>query len=542
MSLFYRAAVFLLLALPGLLMVSCANLGAPTGGPKDLAPPNLLSTFPADQSTNFKGQSVILTFDEWIEVRKLNQNLQIAPLTDNKYSYEIRKNELILEFDEPFEDSTTYTFAFGAAVTDITEKNEAQNIRLAFSTGPTIDTLVLDGYVRNLMNAKPVKNTAVMLYDATDSLDVQTDKPLYLAQTDSTGYFRLQNLRPGNYYAYALKENKGNFIYDKSEEKIGFLTRTVAVREPQQRQNFQIINYDLDTLLFRTARKNNQFFEMKFTKPFSSYQAELLDTKYDTIIYHDNREEYLTFFYRNLSEPDSTEARVRVQDRVGRSVDTTLMLYFEPTKRPRNIDFKVVATPTNGSKITPKDSLRTEIRFTKPVFAVNQDSLLMKVDRDTVWQPVSESLMSWNHNRTRLELKHAPFDSVFAWKILDHAFISVEQDSSEATTLKYSLKQPEEFGIISGKVVGLPPGSHFLLQLMDGDKVEQSLYDAFDFRFEFVKPGDKSFRILIDENGNRRWDKGDFRYRKLPERIYFPKNKVQLKANWEIEDEQIVID
>ena len=43
-----------------LVLCSCANIVAPSGGPKDLTPPTLIQAIPPNQSINFKGNEITL--------------------------------------------------------------------------------------------------------------------------------------------------------------------------------------------------------------------------------------------------------------------------------------------------------------------------------------------------------------------------------------------------------------------------------------------------------------------------------------------------
>ena len=55
----YLAAVILLL--------SCAAVMAPPGGPKDITPPELIETSPPDGSINYAGNQIVLEFSEYIK-------------------------------------------------------------------------------------------------------------------------------------------------------------------------------------------------------------------------------------------------------------------------------------------------------------------------------------------------------------------------------------------------------------------------------------------------------------------------------------------
>ena len=49
------------------IITSCANIGMPTGGPKDVSPPRILKSTPKNYSTLFKAKEIEITFDEFIK-------------------------------------------------------------------------------------------------------------------------------------------------------------------------------------------------------------------------------------------------------------------------------------------------------------------------------------------------------------------------------------------------------------------------------------------------------------------------------------------
>ena len=48
---------------------SCANIGSPSGGPRDYTPPVVLKSNPAPRSVNFKGKKVTIQFDEIVAIK-----------------------------------------------------------------------------------------------------------------------------------------------------------------------------------------------------------------------------------------------------------------------------------------------------------------------------------------------------------------------------------------------------------------------------------------------------------------------------------------
>ena len=57
----------------------CANIIPPTGGPRDSLPPVLINASPADSTTNFKGNRIVLTFDEYIKLDDPTKNVILTP-------------------------------------------------------------------------------------------------------------------------------------------------------------------------------------------------------------------------------------------------------------------------------------------------------------------------------------------------------------------------------------------------------------------------------------------------------------------------------
>ncbi|MDH5597489.1 MAG: Ig-like domain-containing protein, partial [Cyclobacteriaceae bacterium] len=145
-----KFAIFSKAFLPVLILFStslfkCANISSPSGGPKDTIPPIVIRTLPENKQLNFKGQEIVLEFDELINADKLKSELSITPTYSGKYTHIVKKNKVTIKLEDPLEDSTTYTFTFNNSIVDITEKQPAENLILAFSTTDYIDSLHITG-------------------------------------------------------------------------------------------------------------------------------------------------------------------------------------------------------------------------------------------------------------------------------------------------------------------------------------------------------------------------------------------------------------
>jgi hypothetical protein len=520
---------------------SCANTGTPTGGLKDEIPPRLLGTLPADQSVNVKGRIVELYFDEWIEVKSLKQNLQITPLSENNYKQRLKRNILTLEFEKDFEPNTTYTFEFGEAIQDITERNKAQNIRIAFSTGDFIDSLTVQGRVVRSLQNSAVQGAVVSLYPKGDTLDIDSGKPMYFTRTDSSGLYNLRNIKEGEYKIYALYEPKHNLIYQKNKQEIvAFLEAPLTIDQHKDSINFALTHYDLDTLEIGKMRARKQFFEVRTNKIFTNYSVKFDSSHYDTLIYHQQMEQNIIFFGKN-GETDSVDLHLLVEDSLGMTAEQDIRIKINSVKKPAKIEFAHPEIPSSGTAFLPTDDFAFKLRFTKPVVLTYPDSISYAIDGDTLGRILPQKYFTWNHNKTLLDIKtDLKYDSTIVIDLKKGTFMSVENDSSQAKELKYSLANVEDFGTVAGTVLGNE--SHFILQILDKSGIVlQEIKNTKQFKFENIPKGDVRIRVLIDKNQNGKWDKGDFRQRIMPEKVIYYPEAIEVRANWEIEGIEIVL-
>src|ERR1051325_9968886 len=98
------------------ILPGCANILPPEGGFRDSLPPELLKATPADSSKNFKGNTITMTFDEFIQLDNYVQNLIISPMPKNFPGVESRLRTLTVKFKDSLEPNTTYTLNFGNTI------------------------------------------------------------------------------------------------------------------------------------------------------------------------------------------------------------------------------------------------------------------------------------------------------------------------------------------------------------------------------------------------------------------------------------------
>lgn len=208
----------------------CAQQGSPTGGPRDETPPKVLESEPPNYSTRFTAKKIMITFDEFIVLENVNQELIVSPPMEEKPEVKLRKKTLVIQFEETLKDSTTYTFNFGNAIKDLHEGNTLVNFEYVFATGEVLDSMSVRGILRNAEDLTfPDEPVSIMLYrNLSDSVPM-TQIPLYVGRTADSGVFSINNLSPDTYKVFALKDGNNNFLFDLPTEEIAFLDTVLTV-------------------------------------------------------------------------------------------------------------------------------------------------------------------------------------------------------------------------------------------------------------------------------------------------------------------------
>src|SRR5436189_491630 len=105
-------AVFVLVSIQ-----RCAQIAPLTGGQRDTTPPRLTEAEPVNGTVNFKGNRISLSFDEFVQLRDLPNQLLISPRMKEQPEISAlgKKIEIRLKPEELLP-NTTYRFSFGKAV------------------------------------------------------------------------------------------------------------------------------------------------------------------------------------------------------------------------------------------------------------------------------------------------------------------------------------------------------------------------------------------------------------------------------------------
>jgi uncharacterized protein (DUF2141 family) len=549
-----------------LFILSCARQTAPTGGPKDTIPPILVKAVPYINQTNFKGKELVLTFDEALLLNNPKEQIIITPDIKKKYDITVKKNVVTLELNTDLKDSTTYTFNFRDAVQDITEKNPARNIKLAISTGPYVDSLIIQGLIYDPLRPVPIKDATVALFES-DTFNIFKHAPVYITKTDDAGLYAIENLKPGTYYAFAIDDKNRNLIVDSKTEQYGFVATPIELRKNQKQIDIPIIKLDTRQLKLTNSRPYNTYYNIKLSKNIASYQLTTDSSEWLFAAYGEDPANIRV--YNTFGDADSTAIRFTAQDSISNRIDTVLYAKFNK----RDVKPEAFASKSDGFKVFARKGLITGgIQFNKPIFEINYDSIFYQIDSakvitfsksDVLWDSANNRITFQKTFDPKLLIEPEPVKdqpkpkpvqtektdkgdpNQQPKKIIKNrlylgkaAFVSIEKDSSKAGEENLRPITLEETGVISINIQ--TKEQHFIVQLLDkSNNVVRVILDNKNAVFEDVLPAEYQIRLVIDHDGNGIWSPGNFFQKVEPEpTIYYLNDKdnpiINLKANWEI--------
>ena len=529
-----------------LLMSSCAKQSTPMGGPRDEDPPVLVEINPENESLNIKPEKITLTFDEYIKLDNANKNIIITPRVNNdELIISALKNSVIIELNQELEDSTTYVFNFQKSIQDLSEGNSAENLKLVFSTGTTIDSLTFSGKTNIYYPdpRAPYEDIIVGLYPSNDTTDVFTAPPYYLTQADSVGNFKITNIKSGDYRAYAWKDDNNSLKAEFKSESFDFLPDTITIDKNVEGINFNLAKGDQTPIRILRSSTNARGYDIIYNKTPVKINIET-EGLGENIFYTEGDKRIKLFAKESLT--DSIATKISLIDSVGNKTDSLIYTKFEESERRKE---ELTISPNSGKSFYKE--LVMELTFNKPLQSIRYDSLYLSYDTASVI-PIIPSMISFNDSMRmdKMKINMSIPDSIafqiFTLNAKDSTFLDIEGvfNEKELKANYKKLRLEELADEISGSIIGAE--GPFIIQLISKDEIkrEEFINNGNTFSFKLVEAGIYQIRVIADTNGNKRWDPANFSENRLAEQVFYfldeeNSQNITIRAGWTVPDQII---
>lgn len=210
-----------------LLLYSCANIGRPEGGPRDMDPPIFIGSDPKPGAVNVKKNKVEITFNEIVTLKDQQTKVVISPVQKENPTIRAAGRKVSVEFRDSMRPNTTYVIDFSNSIQDNNENNPLEDFSFAFSTGDSIDSLAVSGIVLHAQTLEPQQSVIVGVHSCLDDTAFTNVPFERIARTNSLGQFTIRNLAAGRYRIYALNDLDRNYMFSRNED-MAFLKEVIV--------------------------------------------------------------------------------------------------------------------------------------------------------------------------------------------------------------------------------------------------------------------------------------------------------------------------
>lgn len=519
----YILIVFLIIT------ISCAKRGSIDGGLKDTIAPILKMSFPKNYATQFKGNTIKLTFDEYVVVKDANKQLIISPPLKKTPQIipQTASKTITVVFNDSLQANTTYSLNFGKSIEDYNEGNPYQQFKYVFSTGSYIDSLSLNGTIKDSYDKKTDSFVSVMLYELNEKYSdsiVYKENPRYITNTlDSATTFKLENLKSGKYLLIALKDENNNNKYNTKTEKIAFRKEIVSIPN--------------DTLFELALFKEQP--EFKAFKPTQAsgnrilmgYEGNVKDIKIalkkqqkdiQTIVTKFQEKDSIQIWYKEKIKSDSLSLTI-YKDKYNKDFVCTI-------KNQKNDT--LVITPKQNSIL----SLREKFTLKSSIPLLKFDATKMQlINKDSTAISFKTNYNEWNQE-LEFDFQKEPLEK-YKIKLFPGALEDYLENKNDTLIVKFETKNVSDYGNLRLKLENVKQFP-IIIELTNakGDVIASEYSESStNIEFNLIEPNLFTLRVIYDENKNKVRDAGNFLEKKQPEEVIYFSKEIDVRANWDVE-------
>ncbi|MEW5924325.1 MAG: Ig-like domain-containing protein [Candidatus Zixiibacteriota bacterium] len=540
-----------------IVLLSCAKVASPPGGPEDKTAPTVLGTLPVGNATSVtRDNRISIQFSESIEKKTVENAVIISPGFPGKIKYNWDHSTLNIILPDSFADSTTYVVNVGSDIADLRRNKMESSFIFAFSTGTRISQGKVTGTVRT--GGKPAAGAMVALFNMTQP-DAATAfdslYPPYITQSGKSGEYSLEFLPEGRFFIMAFMDKNKDHLFDYPAEPFGLPDKICTVSGLSvPTMDFNIIQEDTAAVsVISSGLTGDRLVKMRLSK---SVKSDIIKNNLDKIFLipidaadrritpvavkekADISTQSFSFFFESLAEGKyNFEMKASI---FNQNADSATMIsggelnvIYEPDKTPPSIE-----DITHSRKMFyPSDSIMT-IWLSEPL-----DTKSISSDAIRVMDADSNRLSTefvWP-DRFTLDLYASGIDwgKVYDILVAESLLYDLSGNRMGDTILNYKFTtyNKDSLGSASGEIV-FGPGVdsagvvHITFATEKGLEIlSQSLRER-TFNVE-LPPGKYLMKGYLDRNDNNSLDLGKLYPFDFAEKSVISPDTVRVRARFE---------
>ncbi len=544
-----------------LLILGCANQLPPGGGEVDKVPPEIIEVYPPNETVNFSGNSIELTFSEYVDKNSVKNAVFISPKIDGKIEYNWGGRTLEIVFpDSSIRENTTYIFTIGTDVIDVNNRNRmAKAFTYRLSTG---DEIFNGRILGKVYDAKP-EGVFVFAYLIDSSMvNPIEEKPLNVTQVGEKGEYELLGLSPGNYNVYAIRDDFKDLLYNVENDYYGVQDREIIITKDKpviSNLNFKLTNEDTSKPFILSTTMVDRYHIL------IEYNEHIDSTKVDTdnffvIDSNSNQINKIKYYYKN--DLKSKKAFLVLEDTLQNIDDKYLVaknffdyngnesdedaISFTPSNRADTAKVKVnkVVTQYAGNKIDfenpwviinfddgfEQSEIQSAIKFLDDSNSYTFN--LSRVDDGTLEIKVTEKLRSNKRYKIEIDLNN----------IVDIAGNTIDS----VYTVNLSTINEIEFSGALGKIITKNDSADYytVLENLSDKKIKliKKTKSDLTFKYDRVYPGKYLLWSFVDKDSNGVFSYGSVYPFEKSEHFVYYRDTLDLRARWPVGDLEITFD
>jgi len=530
-----------------LFLYSCAAIQAPPGGPKDIIPPELVHTVPADGSIYFAGGQVELVFSEYLLESSVEMSIRIQPSLPEPPEIKYRGRTLWINFPDSLAENQTYIISISRDLRDEHNVQLGQGLQIAYATGAEIDQGKISG---KIYYEKPAVVHLWKIVEENDLSQFYKRSPDYVTDTDDDGNYLFYYLSPGAYKLLGTDRSFAGLPLDPERMIYGLSWNNIIQLDSVNTKdgiNMRITNKPRSIRLVRGEWRSKNWGRLIFSDNISNYE-KLLPVRIlkDSAVivsktFLDELDQNILHFMLRDSVPGGSHIIISIPA-VSQGEQTIIDSGKVTIRTPMELDttYLDIVYPKSGFEIEPEQDriVPLDIYFSRTMIdSIGKNAVQLFADTtsfpfDIQWlSPLHLQINPMDNWKPR-----SKFSLVVAREGIFPFFGRSIQDSIQ--TIQISTTRYKGFGNLIGRIEK-PYPQPLIAELIPLEK-EQSkqrtvVNSNSEFEISHVSEGKYSLLIFNDLDGIRNYSYGQVDPFRPAEWFQFLPDTISIRNNWDME-------